>query len=238
MIMLPILFLLASTPAPDASSLTGPEIVDRLVRAEDERLSVLAGYAGVRRYRFENKRFNKQAEMTVRVTCASRGAKTFEIVEESGSGFVRDKVIRKMIEAERDASQKGEREQTRIIPKNYDFQLIKTEMSEGRPNYVFEIHPKTNNKFLVHGRIWVDAGDFAITRVEGTPAKNPSFWIHRVQVVQRYQRVGRFWLPVMNRSHAEVKIFGSTDLEIDYFDYVANERQLQVRQRAPEEGRQ
>ncbi|MGZ7234555.1 hypothetical protein ACXWOU_09885, partial [Streptococcus pyogenes] len=80
-------------------SLTGPEIVDRMVHADEERRTSLAGYAGMRRYRFENKRLNKRAEVTVRVTCASTGAKTFEVVGESGSGFVRGKVIRKMIDA-------------------------------------------------------------------------------------------------------------------------------------------
>jgi hypothetical protein len=137
-----------------------------------------------------------------------------------------------MIDAERDASQNGEHEQTRIIPKNYDFQLITTQISDGRPNYVLEIRPKTDNRYLIRGRIWVDAEDFAITRVEGAPAKNPSFWIHRVQVVQRYQRVDRFWLPSTNRSHAEVRVFGPTDLEIDYCDYAVNDRQqAQVQQR-------
>ena len=53
--------------------------------------------------------------------CDSTGAKTFEVIAESGSGFVRNRIIRKMIEAEAEASQKGEREQTRIIPANYDF---------------------------------------------------------------------------------------------------------------------
>ena len=233
MAMLPILLLMAAT-RPDSPALTSAEIVDRMVRADGERLSALAGYVGARHYRFENKRFNKQAEMTVRVTCTSTGAKTFEIVQESGSGFVRNKVIRKMIDAEQDASQKGEHEQTRIIPKNYDFQLVKTEVSDGRTNYVLEIRPKTNNQYLVRGRIWVDAEDFAIARVEGTPAKNPSFWIHHVHVVQRYERVGRFWLPATNRSDAEVRVFGPTVLEIDYRDYAVNDRQLQVQQRVPQ----
>ena len=224
MIMLTNLLLLAAVQG-DVPSLTGPAIVDRMVHADDDRRTSLGGYGGMRRYRFENKRFNKQAEVTVRVTCASTGAKTFEIVGESGSGFVRRKVIQRMIDAERDASQRAENEQTRIIPKNYDFTFINTDVRDGRTSYVFDVTPKTNNRFLIRGRIWIDAEDFAITRVEGIPSKNPSFWISRVEVVQRYGRVGRFWLPLMNRSHVEVKVFGATDVEIEYFDYAAQERQ-------------
>ena len=93
--------------------------------------------------------------MTVRVNCDTAGVKTFEVVDESGSGVIRNRILRKMIEAEAEASQKGEREQTRIIPANYDFKLVGTEVSDGKANYVLEVNPKTRNKFLIRGRIWV-----------------------------------------------------------------------------------
>ena len=73
-----------------------------------------------------------------------------------------------------------------------------------------------------------DSDDFAITRVEGEPAKNPSFWVRNVHVVQRYGRVDRFWLPVMNESKAEARLFGSTDVSIEYFDYVPSVREAQA----------
>ncbi len=216
------LILLAILPGAPPPPLTAPEIVERMVRADHERLSALSGYTGTRRYRFENQRFGKRAEMTVRVTCDRQGAKTFEVIAESGSGFVRHRIIRKMIDAEREASQKGEQEQTRILPANYDFRLIGTDISNGRASYVLEITPKTRNKFLICGRIWVDAEDSAIARFEGSPAKNPSFWVRSVQVVHRYERTGRFWLPVMNQSRANARIFGATDVDIEYFDYVTS----------------
>ncbi len=40
--------------------------------------------------------------------------------------------------------------------------------------HVLEVVPKTPNRFLIRGRIWVDAEDYAITGIEGTPARNPS----------------------------------------------------------------
>jgi hypothetical protein len=109
-------------------------------------------------------------------------AKRFEVVAESGSGFVRSRIIRRMIEAEREASEKGEHEQTRIIPQNYDFQLLRTEVTDGRPAYVLEISPKTKNQFMVRGRIWVDAEDFGITRLEGQPLA----WLPDLLALQLY----------------------------------------------------
>jgi hypothetical protein len=222
--MVPFLLLVmiqepvTSAPAP----LTVTEIVDHMVQADDERMAAFRGYAGMRRYNFENKKVNKNAEVTVRVVCDQTGAKTFEVVAERGSGFVRSHIIHKMIDAEREASEKGEHQQTRIIARNYDFTLLGTDDTNGRPSYVLEISPKTKSQFMIRGRIWVDAADFAITRLEGSPAKNPSFWIRSVHVVHRYDRIGNFWLPVANQSRAEARIFGANDVRIEYFDYVVN----------------
>jgi hypothetical protein len=207
------------TPPPPAVE----QIVDRMVRADESRAAALGGYTGVRRYRFENKRLNKRAEIVVRTTCARNGVKTFEVVSESGSAFVRSHILLKMIEAETESSQKDDRQQSRILPQNYDFRLIGTDASEGRPAYLLDLIPKTKNKFLIQGRIWVDAEDYAITRIEGSPAKNPSFWIKSVKIVHRYNKTGRFWLPVLNSSLAEARVFGPTDVMIEYSDYVVTE---------------
>ena len=107
--MLPTLFFLTMMQGGSSPSLTAAEIVDRLVQADNDRLAALAGYSGVRHYRFENKKTGKSAEMTVRMSCSSDGIKTFEVVSESGSGFVRRHIIGKMIEAETESSQKGDR---------------------------------------------------------------------------------------------------------------------------------
>src|SRR5271165_7135151 len=165
--MIPLLLaMIQETALPTPIPLTVTEIVDHMVQADNARMAAFSGYTGMRRYNFENKKVKKHAEVTVRVVCDRTGAKTFEVVAESGSGFVRSHIIRRMIDAEREASDKAEHEQTRIIPQNYDFRLLGTDEMEGRPSYVLEISPKTKNQFMIRGRIWVDAVDFAITRLE------------------------------------------------------------------------
>ena len=233
--MLPTLFLLAMMPGDSPASLAAPEVLERMVQADNDRMAALAGYSGVRRYRFENKKSGKTAEMTVRMSCGSDGVKKFQVVSESGSGFVRSHIIHKMIEAETESSQKGERKESRIIPENYAFRLIGMEDSDGRSSYVLEIDPKKPSKFAMRGRIWVDAQDFAIARIEGQPAKNPSFWIRSVKVEQRYARTGQFWLPARNHSVAQAKIFGSTEVVIEYSEYNTISREPRARARAGEE---
>lgn len=216
------LLLLAAAVDSTTAHPTAAEILERMAHAEGRRNTAFRGYTGMRHYTVQNKRFNKRAEASVRVVCTGTGAKSFEVVSESGSLLIGGRVIRRMIEAEAEASQTGEHEQNRILPKNYDFRLLGTEVADGRLNYVLEIQPRTSYRFLIHGRIWVDAEEYAISRVEGSPAKNPSMWIRDVQIVLRYSRTGPFWLPLQNESRANARILGKTELTIDYFDYVVN----------------
>ena len=97
---------------------TAGEIVDRMVAADNQRSANLAGYTGMRRYRLENQRFHKSAQMTVRVDFDSAGTKTFEVVAEEGSKAVVHRVFRPMLEAESAGSRKEDRESSRILPAN------------------------------------------------------------------------------------------------------------------------
>ena len=216
--------------------LTAEEVVNRMVQADAKRLSEFQGYTATRRYSLENKRVNKSAEITVRVTCTSTGARSFAVVSESGSSLIRNRVLRKLMEAETEASQQDARERNRIVPANYDFRLAGSETTDGRTAHVLEIVPKTPNRFLIRGRIWVDAEEYAISRIEGTPSKNPSFWTRSIRIVHRYSKAGPFWLPTLNHSRAEARIFGSTDVTIEYFDYVLSGAVSSSGQTSPKAG--
>jgi hypothetical protein len=75
---------------------------------------------------------------------------------------------------------------------------------------------------LFEGRVWIDAQDYAVARIEGEPAKSPSFWIRGVHFVHTYQKSGPIWFPLATESTTEVRIFGATTLTIEYFDYTPN----------------
>jgi hypothetical protein len=215
------LLLLAAVNSTTAQP-TAAEVVQRMVQADGRRSTAYRGYTGMRRYTLQNRHFDRRAEVLVRVVCTGAGVKSFHVLSETGSRLIGDRAIRKMIEGEAEASQTGEHQQNLIVPRNYDFRLLGTEVAEGRLNYVLEILPKTSYRFLVRGRIWVDAEEYAISKVAGSPAKNPSFWIRDVEIVLRYSQTGPFWLPLRNESRANARILGKTELTIDYFDYVLN----------------
>jgi hypothetical protein len=198
------------------------DVVAKMIERDNQRQAALHGYTGVRRYVLENSRHHKRAEMLVRVTSLADGSKQFQTVLATGWGVARNHVFPRLLESESEASLPDVRERSRITPENYSFEMVGRDYVNQHPAYVIAITPKTRNKYLLHGRIWIDVDDYAIVRIEGKPAKNPSFWIKSVHFVHTYQKSGSFWLPVSDHSVTDARILGTTELTIEYFDYVPN----------------
>jgi hypothetical protein len=206
----------AGDPLPPAD-----EVVAKMMRMDLVRRSELTGYTAQRRYVAVNQ--NRRAEMVVRLDCSTEGIKQFTILSEIGSSSIRKHVFYKMLSEESDASRRDARDSSRITPANYTFDVVGRETLDTGPAYVMNIIPKTENKYLIDGRIWVDAKDYSIVRIEGQPARNPSFWVHDVHFVHSYQRVGQFWFASSTHSTSEVRIFGHSELTIENSDYTLNQ---------------
>jgi MucB/RseB family protein len=221
--LLTALFLLpaSSVVAADGPTTlpTAEEIVTRMAAHDLARQASIEGYAGMRRYVLENRKFQKRAEMLVQVQGDPDGTKHFDVVSEDGWKAADKHVLHKMLDSEAETSRPDIRAGARLIPANYDFALIGTELVSGRAAYVLEIRPKRSEKYLFQGRIWVDTEDYALARAEGKPVKKPSFWAKSIHFVQIYQKCGPVWFPLSTQSVTEAHIFGTTDLSIEYFDY-------------------
>jgi hypothetical protein len=155
---------------------TAEEVVATMVARDAMRERASGGYSGDREYLLENHVFQKRAEMLVRVNCERDGTKYFEVISEDGWKSANKRVLREMLATESDSSSPDTRPKSRITSDNYAFRMIEAGFPlEGRATYVIDVVPKRQDKSLFRGRIWVDAEDYALARVEGEPAKNPSF---------------------------------------------------------------
>lgn len=206
--------LAAQVPTP-----TADEVVANMNARDTLREAASGGYTGSREYVLDNHLFQKRAEMLARVTCDRTGAKHFEVISEDGWKAANKRVLRQMLATESDSSRPDTRPRNRITADNYTFRMINTEERDGRTAYVIEVSPKREDKSLFRGRIWVDTEDYALTRVEGEPAKNPSFWTRKVEFVQQYYKAGEYWFPMETTSLTEARVFGATEVSIRYFDY-------------------
>ena len=89
------------------------DVVAKMMQFDAQRQSELTGYTAMRHYAAVNK--SRHAEMLVRVTCDSSGAKQFSILSEEGSGSIRKHVFHKLLSEETEASRHGTRNSTRLI---------------------------------------------------------------------------------------------------------------------------
>ena len=196
------------------------DVVAAMLDHDAMRERASGGYTGDRKYVLENHGLRKSAEMLVQVDCKRDGTKHFEVLSEGGWEAANRHVLREMLAAESEDSHPDMRPKSRITSNNYTFRMVEEGFSvEGRSTYVIDVIPKRQDKALFRGRIWVDAEDYALARVEGEPARNPSPWTRRVHFVQKYQKNGDFWFPAITTSVTNARMFGATDVNIRYFDY-------------------
>jgi outer membrane lipoprotein-sorting protein len=214
-------FVVAQQSAPQLSA---DQIVQNMVVRNVERAQALKQYTGVRTYQcsYTGIGGDRQATMTVQARYEAPDKKDFVVVAQQGSQLIINRVFRRLLDSEKEALDEDNRSETALNSSNYNFSLLAFEDTPEGRFYVLAVEPKVENKFLYRGKIWVEANDFAVARIEAEPAKKPSFWIKETEIRHRYTKVGEFWLPAENRSTSRVRLGGTATLVIEYRDYSVN----------------
>jgi hypothetical protein len=157
----------------------------------------------------------RHAEM--RVHAEQQGdEKNLTIVDESGSSILRTKVLHKLLDGERQASEATAHAGNRLARANYNFSLEGVQPSPRHPLYVLDITPRVSSKFAWKGRVWIDSTDYAVVRAEGQPDKLPSWWTTHSQFAYTNQEIDGLWLPEKNVSDTRVRLGGHAHLQINY----------------------
>jgi hypothetical protein len=209
-------------PAPVAKApLSADQVVRKLQQRNAQRAAALGEVDAIRTYRIHYVGFPsaRDAEVVAKVIYRAPNSKQFQIISQSGSKFVIDHVLRRLMDTERDAADEEDQRAMALTTENYQFTLVGYELTKDGAQYVLELHPRNQNRFLCQGKIWVDANDFAVVRMEGQPAHNPSLWIRKTEIEHRYQKVGDFWLPLENHTESLIRMGGHASLSIEYKDY-------------------
>jgi hypothetical protein len=208
-----------NTPNPPAAAMSSAQIVEQIQVHDRARARALKHYSSTRHYAVEYRGFptDLAASMVVEASFDAASGKSFRVISQSGSKFLADKVLKRAVESEKEASQ--EKGSTALTTANYKFTLLKSETLGSGPAYVFDVEPLHVSKFLYRGKIWVDAADFAVAKMETQPSKSPSFWISKTLIESTSGKTGDFWFPQKLRSETKVRIGGGAVLTIDYGAY-------------------
>ena len=201
------------------------EILARVAERNKERAAELERYESERTYTVEYNGTGGEhhAEIEVHAELVGPDQKRLTVVSESGSKFLCEKVLRKLVESEQEAASQQNKAQMALSPENYSAEVAGEETvtsvaGAGRA-WVLRVTPKVDNKFTYRGTVWISEDDAAVVRIEGEPAKGPSFWISRAGFTTTYTRRGDVWLPARNISHSQMRLGGEATLTIDYGSY-------------------
>ncbi|HEY2380428.1 MAG TPA: hypothetical protein VGK48_04530 [Terriglobia bacterium] len=193
------------------------ELLSRMMAHRKWQDTSLREYQAHRLFHATNTRFNIDSTLEVETTFRSPGPMQSIVVRQDGSAFIREHVFEKILLAE---SELSSNDQADLIPRNYQFTLIGSDACDGRPCWHMSVKPRRPDKFLIEGDVWLDAEDYAVSRVHGIPSKHVSMWISHAEVDWHFRRLNDagVWLTDKVESSSDVRLFGTVVMQIRY-DY-------------------
>jgi hypothetical protein len=188
-------------------------MLSRMMAYRQWQDNALREYHARRHFHASNPRFNMDSTLDVQTVFQWPHSLQSTIIKHEGSDFIREHVFEKILEAETDLAVNDEAD---LIPKNYDFTIMDKEDCQGRPCWRLSIKPKRKDKYLIDGDIWVDAADYAVSRVHGSPSKHLSIWVSKVEIDRHLCRIEGVWLTDKIESSSNIRFAGDVGLQIEY----------------------
>jgi hypothetical protein len=190
-------------------------IVGRMVTVQQENKAHARPFTVKRGYLLLDKKQEAKAQVVANITVQPPDNKQFWI--ESSSGGVGEKVLREILSKETESPKDAQKKE--ISPANYDFQLLGEQKLDARSCYLVALNPKREEKDLIRGKIWVDAVSYNIVRIEGSPVKTPSWWIHDLYILMNFAEVDGMWLRTFTHAVANVRFKGKYVMESRDLEY-------------------
>ena len=190
-------------------------VVSRMLQTLQENKAKVRPFTVKRGYLLFDKQDQAKAQVVANITVLPPDSKEYNI--ESSSGGMGEKVLRDVLSKETESSRNAERKE--LSPENYDFRLIGEETLDGQRCFVLSMDPLREEKDLLRGKLWVDAETYNIRRVEGTPAKNPSWWLHDLHIFMSFAEVDGMWMRTFTHAVANVRFKGKYVMESRDLEY-------------------
>ena len=202
-------------------------IVSRMMETQEQNKFSSRAITVRRDYQLLDKESDQKAHVIANVTYLPPDHKQYEV--ESSHGGMGEKVLRDVLDHETEKKDAKETARKEFSPDNYSFSMAGSENLDGRKCFVLEMNPRHDGKDLLRGRVWVDAESFNIRRVEGNPAKNPSWWIRDLHILMSFSEVDGMWLRTFTQAVATVRFKGKYEMVARDLEYHRVEQSVQSR---------
>ena len=140
-----------------------------------------------------------------------------EIVDEGGSEYVRNKILRGMLNSEQQLVANGKPLRAAVDATNYQLEDGGT-TDDGLQRVILKAARKSEG--IVNGALFLEPEAGYVKRIEGRLVKSPSFWVHDVDVTWKFARIGGHVLPVEVSSLGKVRMYGRSMFRMVY-EYVS-----------------
>jgi hypothetical protein len=186
-------------------------LLQRFLARSDEPLT---HYRARRSLEGHNPRFDKHGSIEAVTELLPGGRFTYTIVSEAGSQYVREKVLKPILETEAKVVASGKSSRSALTAENYEIAAAGEMVEPGLVKLFAK--PRRSDLSLIEGALFITMDDADLVRVEGRMTKNPSFWTTRVDVVRWYDRVAGVRVPVRLDSTANIRFAGESTLSMIY----------------------
>ena len=157
----------------------------------------------------------KHATMEVWTEHSPESGFRYEVVREQGSEYVRNKVLRGVLKAEKELIEAGQPLRAPLVAKNYQFE----DGGLNEDGFKRLLHrPARRSDGVIRGSALIAPDEGSVVRMEGRLTKSPSFWVRDVDVVWKFTRVGDAIVPTELFSSARVMFYGRSTFRMTY-DY-------------------
>ena len=192
------------------------EIVSRMQQVQTEGRDHSIPYTVTREYQLSSEKSQEAtSQVMAQINFVPPSQKDYTVRKIEGSDRGAD-IVRRVLNRESQMANHAELHE--LTTSNYHFALVGQEAVDGHNCYVLQLTPKRSEPELVSGKAWIDATNFRIRRIEGSPAKSPSWWIHNLHIRIDYGAVHGIWTQLATKAVADVRLMGThilTSREID-----------------------
>jgi hypothetical protein len=187
------------------------EIVALMTQAQVENRASLRPYTVTRAYRLFQGTYTDEAKSLViaEIIVEPPGSKKYTVQSMEGSGRG-EKLVRRMLDGEIALSK--DYGSISVTRSNYDFLFAREDILSGHPCHVLTMLPRRGSTSLLRGSVWVDSSTYLFRRIEGEPAKSPSWWLKDVRIVLLYGYVSGMWLQTASQATADVRVLGPSSV--------------------------
>jgi hypothetical protein len=214
----------ALVAAPFAASDSTPPADDTVARFLESGHPPLVAYRARRQLQASSRGGKMKAQLDAWTTLQPDGTFSFEVLQESGSNTIRQRVLRAALIEEQNNYRNAKLGESAFTRENYEFLLDDT-VRDGELVRI-GLAPRRKSQMLITGAAFVRRDDADLVTIQGVLSKRPSFWTRKVQVTRHYARIDGVRVPIELQLNADVLLVGDSTFAMTYQYASINGRQI------------